>query len=141
MSDAIETGERFFKAIEKGDIETVRNIYHPNVEIWHNTDGLDRRKTGQSREENVALLKALTKIVKDWEYDVWYREVTETGFVQQHVLRGELPNGEMLALPVCIIFQISDGQITRLDEYFDSAMSAPLKQAAINARASLGIDP
>jgi len=72
----------------------------------------------------------VTRIVRDWEYDVWYREATETGFVQQHILRGLLPNGEKLALPVCIIFQINDGQITRLDEYFDSANAAQLKQAA-----------
>lgn len=133
MSEAIEIGKRFFKAIEQGDIETVRNLYHPDVEIWHNVDGLERRKTGQSREENVALLEILTKVVKDWEYDVWYREVTETGFVQQHILRGLLPNGETLALPVCIIFQISEGQITRLDEYLDSAMAVQLKQIAMEA--------
>lgn len=130
MNEAIEIGKQFFKAIEKGDIETVRNIYHPDVEIWHNVDGLDRRTTGQSREENIALLKMVTRIVRDWEYDVWYREATETGFVQQHILRGLLPKGEKLALPVCIIFQINDGQITRLDEYFDSANAAQLKQAA-----------
>lgn len=130
MSEAIEIGRQFFQAIEKGDIETVRNLYHPDVVIWHNTDAIDRRTTGQSREENVALLKMLTSIVKDWEYEVWYLEATETGFVQQHILRGVLPNGEKLALPVSIIFQISDGKITRLDEYFDSAKSDPLKQAA-----------
>ena len=135
MSEAIEIGKRFFKAIERGDLETVRNLYHPDVEIWHNVDRLDRRKTGQSREENVALLKTLTKVVKDWEYDVWYREVTESGFVQQHILRGVLPTGEKLALPVCIIFQINNGQITRLDEYLDSAMAVQLKQVAMGAMA------
>ena len=32
--------DRFFAAIEAGDIAAVREIYSPDAEIWHNTDGL-----------------------------------------------------------------------------------------------------
>ena len=53
MSDALEVGERFFGAIEAGDIETLREIYHPDVVIWHNSDGLERRERGQNREDNL----------------------------------------------------------------------------------------
>ncbi len=129
MSEAFEVGERFFSAIEAGDMETVCNVYHPDVAVWHNVDGLERRERGQSRDDNVALLSVLTNKIKDWKYDVWFREATESGMVQQHTLRGRLPNGEALAIPVCIVLQIQDGCITRLDEYIDSAHTQPMVDA------------
>lgn len=136
MSDAIEIGKKFFKALEDGDIEAVRNIYHPDVVIWHNVDGLDRRDTGQNREESLATLEMLIKVVKDWKYDVWFREKTESGFVQHHVLRGILPNGEAFAMPVCLVCRIEDGLITRIDEHLDSAMAAQLMQGVMEAMSS-----
>lgn len=123
MSEVFEVSERFFSAIEAGDMEAVHDVYHPDVAIWHNSDGLEHRELGQSRDDNVALLSVLTDKIKDWKYDVWFREATESGMVQQHTLRGRLPNGDELAIPVCIVLQIQDGCITRLDEYIDSALS------------------
>ena len=82
MSKAFEVGERFFSAIEAGDMETVGEVYHPDAVVWHNSDGLDRGERGQSREEKVALLAVLTELVSDWKYDVWFPEATESGLVQ-----------------------------------------------------------
>ena len=129
MSEVFEVGERFFSAIEAGDMEAVRDVYHPDVAVWHNSDGLEHRERGQSRDDNVALLSVLTNKIKDWKYDIWFREATESGMVQQHTLRGRLPNGEALAIPVCIVLQIQDGCITRLDEYIDSAHTQSMVDA------------
>ena len=129
MSEVFAVGERFFSAIEAGDMAAVREVYHPDVAIWHNTDGLAHRERGQSREDNVALLTVLTNKIKEWKYDIWFREATESGMVQQHTLRGRLPNGEALAIPVCVVLQIQDGCITRLDEYIDSAHTQPMVDA------------
>ena len=129
MNEVFAVGERFFSAIEAADMEAVRNVYHPDVTVWHNVDGLENRKRGQSREDNVALLTVLTNKIKDWKYDIWFREATESGMVQQHTLRGRLPNGEALAIPVCIVLQIQDGCIMRLDEYIDSAHTQPMVDA------------
>ena len=109
MSDALEVGERFFRAIEAGDIDTVREIYHPDVVVWHNTSGLENQQRGQNREENTALLRALGSKVSDWKYDIWFREATESGMVQMHVFRCKLPNGEAVAVPVCIVLHIQNG--------------------------------
>ncbi len=129
MSEAFKVGERFFSAIEAGDMDAVRDVYHPDVAIWHNTDGLERRESPQNRDDNVALLTMLTNKIKDWKYDVWFREATESGMVQQHTLRGRLPNGDALAIPVCIVLQIQDRRITRLDEYIDSVHTQPMVDA------------
>ena len=40
MSEHLDLAERFFKAIEAADIDAVKEIYAPDAEIWHNTDGL-----------------------------------------------------------------------------------------------------
>ena len=58
--------------------------------------------------------------------------------VQQHTLRGRLPSGEDLAIPVCIVFQIVDDLIVRLDEYIDSAHTQPMVDALSQASASAG---
>jgi ketosteroid isomerase-like protein len=46
--------------------------------------------------------------------------------VQQHVLRGVAPNGTALEIPACIVCTVRDGRIVRLEEYLDSAHTAPL---------------
>jgi ketosteroid isomerase-like protein len=51
MADPLEVAARLFAAIEAGDIDAVRELYHPDVEVWHNTDGL-----AQSRDANLATL-------------------------------------------------------------------------------------
>jgi len=40
MSEAFNVIDRFFSAIEAGDIDALNDIYHPDVVVWHNTDGL-----------------------------------------------------------------------------------------------------
>ena len=133
QKDSLEVAARFFDAIEAGDIETVRNIYHPDVIIWHNYDGVDRKETGDNRDDNLKVLAGLPKRIAGARYDVWYRESTETGFVQQHVLRGTMPNGQPIEIPACIICRVEEGRITRLDEYFDPAIRDRLYKAILEA--------
>jgi uncharacterized protein len=123
---AIDLAERFFRAIEQGDMQTVRDIYAPDVVVWHNYDALDERHRGQNREESLAVIAGIPARIRGARYDVWHRETTETGFVQQHVLRGTMPNGEEFVLPACIVASIRDDRIVRLDEYFDPAIRAHL---------------
>ena len=40
--------ERFFTAVEKGDVDTVKEIYSPDARIWHNFDNY-----ASTREENL----------------------------------------------------------------------------------------
>ncbi len=39
-SDALGIAARLFAAIEAGDIEAVGRLYAPDLQVWHNTDGL-----------------------------------------------------------------------------------------------------
>ena len=120
--ETLELADRFFTAIPKGDLETVRAIYAPDALIWHNND-----QTTQSVEQNLQVLAWVTKNIAGLRYEEIRRHVTPGGFVQQHVLRGTAPNGKPLEVPACILCSVKDGRITRLDEYLDSAQIAVLR--------------
>jgi ketosteroid isomerase-like protein len=107
---------KFFAAIERGDLDAVRDIYSPEVEVWHNvTNGV------QTREENLALLRYFTGRVSERRYELLAREFFAGGFVQRHILHGKLASGELIAAPVCLVVHVSAGRIDRLFEYLDPA--------------------
>jgi ketosteroid isomerase-like protein len=115
----------FFDAIESGDIDTVRASYAPGVAIWHNTD--ERENT---RDENLVVLSGLIKRTRSRHYEKRRVQVFPGGFVQQHELRIVRPDGVELTLPACIVCKVENGQIVRLDEYFDSARVEQLRAPA-----------
>lgn len=122
MPSNLDLCDRLFSAIMRGDIEAVRGIYAPDAVIWHNDD-----KTAQAPEQNLRVLGWVTRNVKDLRYEEIRRQETPAGFVQQHVLRGIAPNGTPIEVPACIVCEVRDGRITRLDEYLDSAQTAVLR--------------
>lgn len=119
--DALELGDRLFEAIGSGDLGAVRQIYAPTIRVWHNFDRVE-----QSLEENLRVLDWVVKNVSGLRYEQVRRQPTESGFVQQHVLRGTAPGGESLEVAACLVCRVEGGRITRIDEYLDSAQLAPL---------------
>ena len=116
--------DRLFKAIERGDVDTLAEIYAPDATIWHNTDGKI-----EAPEQNLSRLRQFLALSSTRAYTEIRREPTPAGFVQQHVLRAQLKNGREFVLPACIICVVTNGRITRLDEYFDSAPLSALRSA------------
>ena len=84
---------RFFAALEAGDIDTLREIYAPDAVIWHNDDLIQ-----QAVEDNLKVLQGLHRAVSGLRYDIVRRVPTADGVLQQHVLRGRLPNGAAVEL-------------------------------------------
>ena len=112
---------RFFDAIEAGDIETMRDSFTPDAEIWHNTDEL----VG-NRDQTAQVLTGMVARISDREYADRRLNVFPGGFVQQHTLTGKRKHdGEAVRLPCAIVCRVENGLITRLDEYFDSTAVAP----------------
>jgi uncharacterized protein len=119
--DALELGDRLFEAICSGDLDAVREIYAPQVRVWHNFDRVE-----QSLEENLRVLAWVVKNVAGLRYEHVRRQRTESGFVQQHLLCGTAPGGEPLEIAACLVCRVDGGRITRIDEYLDSAALAAL---------------
>jgi len=122
MSEALAIAERFFRAIEAGDADAIRAIYAPNAVIWHNNDGVE-----QTVEENLRVLSWVARHLKNRRYRVKRRVAIPGGFLQQHTLEAETANGPF-AMPACIVVEIKDGRISRLEEYLDSGHTAALTQ-------------
>jgi ketosteroid isomerase-like protein len=115
---------RFFAALEDGDIGTLREIYAPDAVIWHNDDLIE-----QPVEENLKVLQGLHRAVSGLRYDIIRRVPTPDGVLQQHVLRGLLPNGTEVELHAAMYLQVREGHITRIEEYLDSGKRAAIKAA------------
>ena len=115
---------RFFTALEAGDIDAVRVIYAPDALIWHNDDLLD-----QSVEDNLKVLAGLHRAVSGLRYDVIRRAVVDDGVLQQHVLRGTLPDGSEVELHAAMYLQVREGHITRIEEYLDSGKRGTIRAA------------
>ncbi|HEX5297106.1 MAG TPA: nuclear transport factor 2 family protein [Streptosporangiaceae bacterium] len=115
---------RFFSALEAGDIETLREIYAPDAVIWHNDDLLE-----QPVDDNLKTLRGLHRVVSGLHYEITRRVPAPDGVLQQHVLRGTLPDGSDVELHAAMYLQVRDGHITRIEEYLDSGQRARIKAA------------
>ena len=122
-NEILDLAERFFVAIQAGDVATVHELYSPDVKVWHNFDQIE-----QGRDLNVAVLKWITRNVEGLRYEEIRREVLRDGFLQQHVLRGTAPDGSALEVPAALRIYCEDGVITRLEEYLDTGQVKALSQ-------------
>ena len=115
---------RFFAALEAGDIDMVREIYAPDALIWHNDDLAE-----QPVDENLKVLQGLHRAVSGLHYDIVRRVPAPDGVLQQHVLRGSLPDGTEVELHAAMYLRVKYGHITRIEEYLDSGQRAKIKAA------------
>ena len=124
--DILALAKRFFDAIEQGDIDTMYNSFAPGAPIWHNTDEII-----VTPEQTKATLTGMVKRIGDRHYAERRIHTFPGGFVQQHALTGtRTHDGGAVRLPCCIVCEVKDGKITRLDEYFDSAHVAEFRKYA-----------
>jgi ketosteroid isomerase-like protein len=126
---------RFFAALEAGDIDTLRGIYAPDAVIWHNDDLIE-----QPVEDNLKVLRGLHRAMSGLRYDIIRRAPTPDGVLQQHILRGHLPGGTEAEIHAAMYLQVRDGHITRIEEYLDSANRTVIKEA-LGARLLPGSAP
>lgn len=116
--------DRIVEAAQAGDPAGLDEVYTPDAVIWHSHDG----KT-QTLAQNMRLLVAIDAILADREYAdrrVW---VWEGGVTQTHTLRGtRRSDGVPVELHAVVVCQVSDGQISRLDEYLDPVEAAELRR-------------
>jgi ketosteroid isomerase-like protein len=117
-----DLADRFFAAIERGDVDAVASCYAPHAVVWHNYDQVE-----EPRERNLKVLGWVSSNVAGLRYDDVRRAALDDGFIQQHVLRGTAPNGSPLEVPAMLRVFVADGQIERIDEYLDTAQVTALR--------------
>lgn len=115
-------------ALNSGDGERLRAVYHEDVRVWHTFDGVE-----QTREENVRTLLWMHTNIGGVRYEDIRTSATEDGFVLQFVMRADEPAFEA---PCMVRAWCSGGQITRIEEYVDSAHTRPLTDHIAKVRAA-----
>lgn len=121
MEDAaIDIARRFFAAIEAGDLDAIAALYAPEMTIWHNIYQVEM--SGQVHLDRMRA-SFLPTYVKRRYTDVRILR-TESGFVQRHIFEAELASGETVRVPSCLICDIHDGYIVRIEEYLTMAPAA-----------------
>lgn len=114
---------RLFDAVSRGDMEMTADCYADDAVIWHNFDEVEMTKAQTLRS------LAAARIV-DRSYEDRRLNVFEGGFVQQHVLHAtRTGDGKRLIMQAAIVCQVSNGKITRFDEYLDSKAVAEFRKA------------
>lgn len=112
--------ERFFAALERGDADTVRACYTPDVIVWHNYD--ERELTGA---EHVGLLESyFFARYHDRRYVDVRRYLLPNGILRLHTLQAKLADGKDVRMLICILCLVQDGRISRIDEYITETQPA-----------------
>lgn len=110
--------DRLFTALETGDSAEAGMCFTPDGALWHSFDGVVMTPD-QVKASWEGMAKNFSKrVVTDVR-----RQPTPSGFVQQHLMVFTTADGTRKAWPVCVVVRISDGLISRLDEYVDRAGS------------------
>ena len=123
MSDNTHVARAIFDAIQSGEMAAAKAILSDDFR------GSQNGRPIMTRDLLLNFSGAVKGKVPDFRYEDIVCAATDTGFVEEHTVRGTLPDGEQLDLRLCVIGEIEDGKITELREYLDSAGAAGLAQA------------
>lgn len=116
-----DVAERFFTAVEKGDVDAVREIYAPDARIWHNFDDY-----ASTRDENLGVLRWVSNHVEGFRFEEVRRAYLPGAFLQQHVIRGRDEAGNEINCPAILKVDVAGGHILRIEEYFDASQMPAL---------------
>ena len=121
--DHVAVARALFAAFAAGDGGTIRSLC--------SADFRARQNNGQSMDLDSVLkfASAVLRVVADFRYEDPVRSSTASGFVEEHRVRGTLPDGSALDLAVCVVADVRDGKVTDLREYFDGVAAAGLVSA------------
>lgn len=124
---ALRVGEKFFHIVEHGDLEELRHQFVEGAVVWHNTD--DALTDVDTTIRNLTMIRSAARV---FHYADIRREPTPTGFVQQHTLIVELPDGRKIRDLCACICRVEDGRIAHMDAYHDSAATGAMAHKAAN---------
>jgi ketosteroid isomerase-like protein len=115
---------RLSNALTSADLDALASLYAPDAIVWHSTDQVEMRVN-----EVLDLVRALQRIA-DCTVTVSDTLATDKGFVQTQKNTYTFRDGKSTAFHAALVATLdSEGRITRLEEYLDSAGLAPLLKA------------
>lgn len=121
--DSTKMAEAFFQALAKCDDDAVRELC---------TRSFSASQNGEAELDLETLLgfnRAVQKVVRNFRYEDPIRSAAASVFVEEHAVRGTLPDGSPLELQVCVVADLSGGKISKVREYFDTKTAEGLIRA------------
>lgn len=127
-AEVLRNAERLTEATASGDEEAFREMFVPDMVLWHNTDGVE-----QTLDASVEGWLSLHALFYSLDLtDVSY-QITDAGYVQQHTWQMAISEEQTLPMPACWVVSLADdGRVARVDEYMDSTQLAAALEAAEN---------
>lgn len=119
--------EFLFAAFERGDADTVRQLCAADLTVRQNNG------PPMDLETLLTFSAAVLRVVENFRYEDAVRSATATGFVEEHAVRGTLPDGSELDVAVCVVADVVDGKVVDLREYLDGVAAAGLLAALSSA--------
>jgi ketosteroid isomerase-like protein len=117
----VQLARQLTQRILAGDVDGVGALYHDELVAWRSHD-----RRALVRKQALRVVEILARQLRDLRYEDVRIQPTAVGFVQQHVMRCVAPSGEPVEVHVCLVAEVRDGRIARIDEYMDSGQMGPL---------------
>lgn len=118
-----ELSRALFNAFETGDEAAIRSICHDDLKAYQNLN------PAMSLDNLVQFSLAVKAVVPDFHYENITCSETTEGFVEEHDVRGTLPDGSEFLLRACVVATVENGQLVELREYVDTAAAQKLLAA------------
>ena len=104
----VEIAKALFDAFTTGDDDAARALCAPDVQAIQN------HQPPITLTQLLQFAAAVRGVATDYHYAEVVCTETPSGFVEEHSVRGTLPNGEQFRLPACVVGEVRDGLITQL---------------------------
>lgn len=121
--DMTDLSARFFGALAANDLETAQALCAPDF------TGSQNGGPAMDAGTLMQFTGAVHTVVSGFRYEDAIRTATTSGFVEEHRVRGTLPDGSELDLMACVVAEVTDGRIAALREYVDTGAAAGLLKA------------
>jgi ketosteroid isomerase-like protein len=106
--------DRFFGTMQTCDTAMLCDCLTADAIVWHSYD-----RVPMQRDDVVKAWDTIATNFTECSVTDVRRQPTPGGYVQQHLFVIRLKDGTRKAWPVCIVVQVREGKIARLDEYID----------------------
>ena len=123
MGPNTQLAQRFFAATAAADAAALREICAAQFTASQNNG------PSMNVDALIGFTQAVVAAVDNFRYENPVRAETQGGFVEEHDVACDLPDGTQLNVRLCVVADVSDGKITSMREYVDGVAARGLAQA------------
>ena len=106
---------------ESGSHDALADLCADDVVYWNNITC-----TEQTMDKLLRFARTEEEHLLDRRAEDLRMDVADWGVVQRMIIRGHTPLGDEIAIPMCAVFTVTDGVVTRIDEYLNVEHARPL---------------